>query len=172
MRFYFFYHGGHHSRRRRRYSTKITSYKNSHINGLGNRANNVPRSKFALARAVKGSVESSMSEPPPPLPKTKRTIVNHRRSPFTTYDSSSIGDRFRKKKMLEVLGGFAVESRPGERSEKSGRTRSKAGKKSGVCGVRELYEKRGKWHDTCATSSYPFVYLRVWFTPHYRRISN
>jgi len=39
--------------------------------------------------------------------------------------------------MLEVLGGFSVESRPGEGSEKRGRTHSKVGKKSGVSGVRE-----------------------------------
>ena len=52
--------------------------------------------------------------------------------------------------MLEVLGGFSVESRLGERSEKRGRTRSKEGEKSGVCGVREWPEKEGKWHDTSA----------------------
>jgi len=39
--------------------------------------------------------------------------------------------------MLEVLGGFAVLSRPGEGGEKRGRTHSKEGMKSGSCGVRK-----------------------------------
>ena len=43
-----------------------------------------------------------------------------------------------------------MKSRLGERSGKRGGTRSKEGKKSGVCGVREWPEKEGKWHDTSA----------------------
>ena len=46
--------------------------------------------------------------------------------------------------MIEVLAGFSLESRLGEGSEKGGRTRSKEGKKSGVCGVREWLNKEGK----------------------------
>ena len=49
--------------------------------------------------------------------------------------------------MLQVLGGFGVKSRPSEGGEKRGRTRSKAGKPSGVCGVRKSYEKQRRWHD-------------------------
>ena len=41
-----------------------------------------------------------------------------------------------------------MKSRPGEEGEKRGKTCSKAGKQSGVCGVRESYEKQRKWHDT------------------------
>ena len=50
--------------------------------------------------------------------------------------------------MLEVLGGFNVESRLGEGSEKRGRTDNKAVQKRGVCGVREWPEMRGKWRDS------------------------
>jgi len=52
--------------------------------------------------------------------------------------------------MLDVLAGFSIGSRPYERSEKRGRTHSKAGNRSGVCGVRDSYKKWGKWHDTRA----------------------
>ena len=71
-------------------------------------------------------------------------LVNHRRSPITAYHSHGIGNPFRREKMLEVLGGFSVESRLDEEIEKRRRTRSKAGKKSGVCGVREWLEETGK----------------------------
>ena len=46
--------------------------------------------------------------------------------------------------MLEVLGGFSVKSRPGEGGEKRGRTRSKAGKQRGVCGVRNIIREAEK----------------------------
>ena len=46
-----------------------------------------------------------------------------------------------KEKMLEGLGGFNVESRLGEESEKRGRRHNKAVKKRGVRGVVE----RGMW---------------------------
>ena len=74
-------------------------------------------------------------------------IVNHRRSPITTYHSYSISNWFWTEKMLEVLGGFSVKSRLGDGSEKRGWTHSIEGEKSRVCGVREWPEKEGKWND-------------------------
>ena len=70
-------------------------------------------------------------------------LVNHRLSPITAYHSHGIANPFRREKMLEVFGGFSVESKLGEEIEKRGRTRSKARKKSGVCGLRECPEKTG-----------------------------
>ena len=65
------------------------------------------------------------------------TIIDHRRSTITTYHSYPISNRFQREKMLEGVGGFSVESRLGEGSEKCCRTHNKAVKESGVRGVAE-----------------------------------
>ena len=56
-------------------------------------------------------------------------LVNHRRSPITIHHSLSIGNLFRKQKMLEDIGGIIAQSRLGEGSEERGRIQDKAAKK-------------------------------------------
>ena len=41
-------------------------------------------------------------------------IANHRRSLMTGYRSHRIGNLFRREKMLEILGGYSVDSRLSE----------------------------------------------------------
>ena len=72
---------------------------------------------------------------------TEEIIIDHRRSPITTYHSYPIGNRFQREKMLEGFGGFNMKSRLGEGSEKRGITHNKAVKERGVRGVAE----RGMW---------------------------
>ena len=76
-------------------------------------------------------------------------IANHRRSLITGFHCHGLGNLFRREKMLEILGGFSVDSRLGGGREKRSKRRSKAGKKSGVFRVREL-PAEGKWCDTSA----------------------
>ena len=64
-------------------------------------------------------------------------IIDHRRSPITTYHSYHIGDRFQREKMLEGFGVFNIKSRLGEGSEKRSRTHNKSVKESGVRGEAE-----------------------------------
>jgi len=63
-------------------------------------------------------------------------IIDHQCWPITTYHSYRIGSQFQREKMLEGPGGFNVESRLGEESEKWG-THKKAVKERGVTGVAE-----------------------------------
>lgn len=83
-------------------------------------------------------------------------LLCHRRLPIAAYHSHGIGNPFRREKMLEVLSGFSVESRLCEAIEKRGRTRSKAGKKSEVCGVRECPEETGECRDTSPRVVIPY----------------
>ena len=68
-------------------------------------------------------------------------IIDHRCPPITTYHSYPIGNPFQREKMLEGFGGFNMESRLGEGSEKRGIAHNKAVKERGVRGVAE----RGMW---------------------------
>ena len=52
--------------------------------------------------------------------------------------------RTRHPYKLELVGGISVQSGLSEGREKRGRTHTRAGKKSGACGVREWSEKEGK----------------------------
>ena len=82
--------------------------------------------------------------------KNQDCIVNHRRSHPSPHIIPTVLVISFEDRRREDIGGFGVESRLGEGSEKRGGTRSKARKKSGVCGVREWLEKKGKWRDTSA----------------------
>ena len=64
-------------------------------------------------------------------------IIDHRRPPITTYHSYPIGNLFQREKLLEGFGGFDMESRLGEGSEKRGITHNKVVKERGVRGVAE-----------------------------------
>ena len=99
-------------------------------------ASSPPIRRAANKRKFEFDIDSDSSENGREVAK-KRHIIDHRRPPITIYHSYLIGNLFQREKMLEGFGGFDMESRLGEGSEKRCITHNKAVKKRGARGVAE-----------------------------------